>query len=232
VRPDPRRSAHETTRIQKAAVPTGVGSCRSYSCGLCESVSRIRSAHSGTRPRRERPPSIWDDRRRSSLAAYLHRRLAGRLCPDRSRDPVLLGLSPRGVCLAAPVARNAGALLPHPCTPCPKGFQDGTALCCTCRRADSLRHAFPLGSTVPCGVRTFLTAAMGLFGIVSEGATERWPDPHTTYVYCAGPEKVLVSGWLPLHAKKRSGLGGGCAFTDRASLSSRRPSRCRAPGRR
>lgn len=88
---------------------------------------------------------------------------------------VPLGLAPRGVCRAAPVTRSAGALLPHPCTPYPDGRRGGTALCCTSRRADVCRHAFPLGSTVPCGVRTFLTAFVE---DKPHTRTERSPDPH------------------------------------------------------
>ncbi len=72
----------------------------------------------------------------------------------------LFGLAPGGVCLASPVARGAGALLPHHFTltgPYPAA-RPGTArryaFCCTCRHA--LRRASALRSTLPCGVRTFL----------------------------------------------------------------------------
>jgi len=95
---------------------------------------------------------------------------AGSLLPRWSPGPVPLGLAPRRVCRAAPVARNAGALLPHPCTPYPDGRRGGTALCCTGRRASGDWHAFPLGSTGPCGVRTFLTAVPTTYG---RDATER-----------------------------------------------------------
>jgi len=57
----------------------------------------------------------------------------------------------------------------------------------SCRRSrqsseQTIRHAFPLGSAVPCGVRTFLTAAPARIGTGPDqaGTTERWPDPHAT----------------------------------------------------
>jgi len=75
-------------------------------------------------------------------------------------ETALLGLAPCGVYLATSVTRNAGGLLPRPFT---------HHLCLNSsghRLVYSLLHlpssdglppeAFPLGSTVPCGVRTFL----------------------------------------------------------------------------
>ena len=62
------------------------------------------------RPGGRRWPSIWDERCRSPRATYPGalscERRTGRPCP-------LLGLAPDGVCLAVPVARHAGELLPH-----------------------------------------------------------------------------------------------------------------------
>src|SRR5690606_19445236 len=55
----------------------------------------------------------------------------------------LLGLAPDGVYLAAPVARDAGGLLPHPftltCSPLARGHRR-SALCCTCRRVTPPRR--------------------------------------------------------------------------------------------
>lgn len=144
-------------------------------------VSRIRFARIDSAGRiREDQSSIWDGRCRSSQAAYLRRAqgqskgsdiraLAGRLRVASGDTRRELGLSPRGVCLAGLVTETAGALLPHPFTPYrlrQRSGGGGTALCCTClpHRAEAERcsagndAAFPLGSTVPCGVRTFLTA--------------------------------------------------------------------------
>lgn len=43
----------------------------------------------------------------------------------------LFGLAPRGVCLAGPVTRTAGELLPHPFTH--HLIRGWNSLCCTCR---------------------------------------------------------------------------------------------------
>jgi len=112
-----------------------VGSRRSCTNGACAPVSRIWSARlRPARPEAGRSSSIWNGRRRPFRAAYLHRVLRrdqipaawtfggppSRLGPGQSLDlgrTVRLGLAPRGVCLAAPVTGNAGALLPHPFTP-------------------------------------------------------------------------------------------------------------------
>jgi len=101
---------------------------------------------------------------------------AGHLRPESIREAVLLGLSPRGVCRATPVARSAGVLLPHPSTPY-RGRQGRTpAGLLSIARAvmPAVRHAFRLGSTVPYGVRTFLTAALISAGGVP--SPESWDD--------------------------------------------------------
>ena len=65
-----------------------------------------------SRPSAGGPPSIWDRRRRRPLAAYPVRRREAP--PAGSREGAdLFGLAPRRVCLAAPVAGDAGGLLPH-----------------------------------------------------------------------------------------------------------------------
>jgi len=52
-----------------------------------------------------------------------------------SRPSPLLGLAPNGVCQAVPVARHAGALLPHRCTLtcCRSPSPSAVSLCCTVR---------------------------------------------------------------------------------------------------
>jgi len=47
----------------------------------------------------------------------------------------------------------------HP-SPVPQRAIGWSTLCCTCRHSEYLRSAFPLGSAVPYGVRTFLTAGL------------------------------------------------------------------------
>ena len=83
----------------------------------------------------------------------------------------------------------------------------------SCRRSrqsseQTIRHAFPLGSAVPCGVRTFLTAAPARIGTGPDqaGTTERWPDPHATCLYRAGGKRFEFGSGTGAHAKKRSGL--------------------------
>src|SRR6516162_1952354 len=72
----------------------------------------------------------------------------GRPCP-------LLGLAPGGVYRAAPVARGAGALLPHRFTlACAVAGHRRSVLCGTVLRVASTRFA----STLPCGAPTFLDA--------------------------------------------------------------------------
>ena len=70
----------------------------------------------------------------------------------------LFGLAPRRVYLAAKVSHGAGGLLPTPFHPSPGlGRSIGWyTFCCTCRHRNY--DAFLLGSTIPCGVRTFLPA--------------------------------------------------------------------------
>ena len=61
-----------------------------------------------------RRPSIWTHRRRVPRAAYPQARASNPRTPAQPhRRCDLLGLASGGVCLATPVTRNAGALLPH-----------------------------------------------------------------------------------------------------------------------
>ncbi len=60
-----------------------------------------------------------------------------------------------------PVARDAGELLPHrftlACSSCSRGSTTSSAVC-SLLHFPSDRSAWPLASTLPCGVRTFLGA--------------------------------------------------------------------------
>ena len=133
----------------------------------CASISRILSVEA------EGPQGLGTSRSTIYLDAPLPVRSSGLpasllsgplyLLPGGNRT-TLLGLAPHGVCLAARVATRAGELLPPLFTPylCLGKSQDH-------RRVSFLLHmpssagggradAFRLGSTVPFGVRTFLTA--------------------------------------------------------------------------
>ncbi len=69
----------------------------------------------------------------------------------------LLGLAPDGVYRAAPVARDAGGLLPHRFTlACAR---IGPSAVCSLLHFPSGFPAWPLASILPCGVRTFLGSA-------------------------------------------------------------------------
>lgn len=70
----------------------------------------------------------------------------------------LLGLAPGGVCLAADIPADAGALLPHLFTLTP---QYGAI--CSLLHFPSGFPAWPLASTVLFGVRTFLDAGAPRF---------------------------------------------------------------------
>jgi len=119
---------------------------------------------------------------------------------------VLLGLAPRGVCLAALVAKSAGALLPHPFTPYHASREAGGRDC-------SLLH---VPSTpcrlLPAPVQSSRWEARGpaVFGLSSppvpmavgtDGAMTWHARPTLINVGCA-PE---VRGRGGFHAKKRSG---------------------------
>src|SRR6476646_2196060 len=67
----------------------------------------------------------------------------------------LFDLAPRGVCLAAPVARRAGELLPHHFTH-HLDKRGWSIFCCTCRRSGLSPGARTLSGSLPFGVRTFL----------------------------------------------------------------------------
>ena len=75
----------------------------------------------------------------------------------RAPDPTL-GLAPGGVCRAARVTPDAGALLPHRFTlTCDRpGCPDGPSAVCSLWHFPAGRPDWPLASTLPCGVPTFL----------------------------------------------------------------------------
>jgi hypothetical protein len=68
----------------------------------------------------------------------------------------LLGLATGGVCLAVPVARHAGVLLPHRFTLACQPIRDGFGNMLLCGTIPSGRPAWLLASTMLCVARTFL----------------------------------------------------------------------------
>jgi hypothetical protein len=200
-------------------------------------------------------PAPCRDACRGRLAGRLHRH-------DRDFDragTVPLGLTPRGVCLADPVTGTAGALLPHPFTPYPDRAEtefrhrDGTALCCTCHlhrlRVRERDAVFPLGSTVPCGVRTFLTAAPDRSrnrrsddrahptqggkraqAARSSGCALKAQSSRKSSTLVRRPRSFGAEG--PFMQKSAAAQAAVCAFKGRPFPSSRRPSRCRDLRRR
>src|SRR4051812_20839050 len=76
--------------------------------------------------------------------------------PERGGDPLLqLGLAPGGVCRAARVSPDAGALLPHRfALAC--AWLPGPSAVCSLWHFPSGHPAWPLASTLPYGVPTFL----------------------------------------------------------------------------
>lgn len=91
---------------------------------------------------------------------------------------ILLGLAPRGVCTAVPVARHAVSSY-LAISPLPSAQGGGRyPFCCTFRRLSGRRTgrrlglgAQPLTGTLPCGVRTFLPGSQG-----AEATARRTPD--------------------------------------------------------
>jgi len=98
---------------------------------------------------------------RGPLVIYLGRASprasSGRLemLASRAGSLSLSDLAPGGVCLAAPVTRDTGALLPHPFTLAPGASAAGRRGLLSVALAVALR-AQPLAGTLPCGARTFL----------------------------------------------------------------------------
>jgi hypothetical protein len=81
----------------------------------------------------------------------------------------LLGLAPGGACPATTVTRRAGELLPHRFTltrVAPGGLLSVALATC--------HHAWELPSTLPCGVRTFLTSG---HPIRATSGAAAWPAP-------------------------------------------------------
>ncbi len=156
-----------------------------------------------------------------------------------------LGLAPRGVCLAG--ARHRGrrcaltapfhplhrrsrnvvsasvrdcSLLHVPSAPrqCRMLFHCRTLFCSVGSDA-----AFPLGSTVPCGVRTFLTADADrsrYYVPRTATPTERPPDPHVVGRNVVHTSEVRAGG--PAHRIKKSTVVEETACAGyRSTLSSR-----------
>ena len=69
-------------------------------------------------------------------------------------------LAPSGVYKAARVAPGAGALLPHRCTLACDAPEGGPSAVCFLLHCPSSHLDWPLASTLPCGVPTFLDRVM------------------------------------------------------------------------
>ena len=92
---------------------------------------------------------------------------------------LLLGLAPNGVCLAVPVARNAGELLPHLFTlTADRGRRRFVSVALSAGRP-----AWDFPSVLPLGVRTFL-------GSVARAAITRPAPPPHYRRYAQAPEPL------------------------------------------
>ena len=165
-------------------------------------------------------PTCTDARRAAS------RRPVEAWRPRCRSGTVRLGLTPRGVCRAAPVARNAGALLPHPFTPYRCRSRGGTALCCTCRRRRSARRRLPVRKHGALWCSDF-PHRRSRCSTGTDGAM-----PWHTY-HCSNAKGVArVRPKKGDQRKKAQRLVGRLRSTGPAYPSCRRPSRCRGPDRR
>src|SRR5690348_7213484 len=99
-----------------------------------------------------RRPSIWTHRHRVPRAAYPQARASSPRTPARPHTRCgLLGLASGGVCLATPVTRDAGALLPHRFT-----LTTARVAVYFLWHFPASHLGLPLAITLLCEVRTFL----------------------------------------------------------------------------
>ena len=204
---------------KRRTAASGLERCRSYTRGTCGSVSRIRSARGASAAPRGRSSSIWDGRRRPPRAAYLRRapRIAGTSAgpsvPTTVGTRRNLAFHPVGfawpVPSPRPPVRSYRTLSPL----IPKAF--GTGLLSVARAVDTAPMAgagpaavgsdaaFPLGSTVPCGVRTFLTAD------ADKRRPRRSDDPTRTSLLCTPERPAKFEG--ARHRKSAAAEAAICA---------------------
>jgi hypothetical protein len=141
--------------------------------------------------------------------------------PERAGRPSpLLGLAPGGVCRATPVARGAGALLPHRFTlACAVAGHRRSALCCTFHRVAPSHFV----STLPCGVPTFLDALAprppGRLTVASIVARRRVRHPLGSHAATAASRRWRGSHH-PMRARTRS-RGSKCGPLDRSKAGER-----------
>src|SRR5690606_29071041 len=104
-----------------------------------------------------RRPSIWTLRHRVPQAAYPQAsgEQPSSACAAAPRCGGL-GLASGGVCLAIPVTRDAGALLPHRFTLTPATPGDATVAVCSLWHCPASHLGLLLATTLLCEVRTFL----------------------------------------------------------------------------
>ena len=173
------RCTSDAQSVQRTPRKNGslhTGSCRFNGCDGCASVSRI-----GSSPRESHTSRRRGERHLSGThvamrlkrptcamisAGHRHRRLL---------PPARRGLALHPVGFAWPPLSPAAPVRFYrtlsPLTPTASG-RDCSLLHVPSPQPTDWCGAFRLGSTVPCGVRTFLTAP-------AEAATERRPDAHT-----------------------------------------------------
>ena len=203
--------------------------------GACAPVSRIRSAGAGAAPPRPERAIIYLGRLSPAASSGLPVPMLGGLPladlwkpggPGAGRARYDLALHPVG--FAGPPLSPGTPVRSYRTLSPLTAAEAAAGLLSVARAVGAAQRdaAFPLGSTVPCGVRTFLTAGADAAPV----PTERCPGTHTTVLTPRGwPGSARRKG---TNEKKRSGLWAVCALTGPAYPSCRRPSRCRGPDRR
>ena len=148
---------------------------------------------------RSRSSSIWSARCRAPQAAYLHRCLAGSLFPRSLGTGATWPFTPWGL-HGRSCCQQRRCALTAPFHPLPRTLPGRdcsllhmpSPIPSAAHRAPAVNEAFPLGSTVPCGVRTFLTAALPEQECLSSEPTERCPGSHLRALHHEGAKKVPI----------------------------------------
>ena len=111
----------------------------------------------------------------------------------------LLGLAPGGVCRAARVTPDAGALLPHRFTlTCAAGRPAAPSAVCSLWHFPAGRPDWPLASTLPCGVPTFLDP-------VTRGPCRGHPADSPSHPVCQPHSRVATANQRPPRSSARWG---------------------------
>ena len=222
-RPNHEDRTHVGLHRKRRTAASGQERCRSYIRGTCGSVSRIRSARGASAAPQGRSSSIWDGRHRPSRAAYLRRAptivgtSAGPSVPTTVGTRRNLAFHPVGfawpVPSPRPPVRSYRTLSPLTPTGPKRSSGIGAGLLSVARAVDTAPAAgaspavvgsdaaFPLGSTVPCGVRTFLTAD------ADKCRPRRSDDPTRTSLLCTPERPAKFEG-----ARHRKGAAAEAAI--------------------